>query len=324
LFLAEGEVMAEGLFRIRQLTSLVFPAFKLRSVLRVDTGRMLEYQVFRQENEAREWTGFISRMNGSETFRWGLTEKMLHELDLSNNSEDWSGFVSHELVEHLREGGQVPFKTKWKGTGTGVVVSPEGYILTNQHLVSGPQKAFQLPEGVFDPVGYRCPSLKIQTSDGEDLGTVFICYCSTELDVAILRLETSTSLFPAQISNKKPIRHQRCWMFGYPCRTVRPQQQLEMFGYHNAEYELRGSVGLLIAKQNETEWLSDCDAGPGSSGSPVFGDDGTLIGLYRGAQPNGIITEKSGISGMTHPSARLKRIINIPLLSGNRLPSEVF
>ena len=316
--------MAEGLFRLRQMTSLTFPVSTLCSVVRVDTGRTLEYQSFRRERDAQEWTGFIFDEHGSETFRWGLTESTLDGLDLSKTSEDWSSFISHELVEHLREGGTLPHTAQWRGTGTGVVVSSEGYILTNQHLVSGPQRAFEVPEEVFDPVGLRCPSLTIRNADGDDLGPVMICYCSTELDLAILRLETAESLSPAQIADALPVRHQRCWMFGYPCRTVRPDDQLERFDYHNASYELRGAVGLLVAKQGATEWLSDCDAGPGSSGSPVFGDDGALIGLYRGSQPNGMIAERAGITGMTHPSARLKRIINISCLSKDRIPAEVF
>jgi|GEM_PF-4642064 len=316
--------MAEGLFRIRQFTSLVLPVTTFRSVLRLDTGRQLEYELFFDEEAAKKWTGFTVASNGAETFRWGLTDAMLSDLDLAEESEDWSDFISHELVAHLRTGGTLPYKTEWKGTGSCVVISSKGYILTNQHLVSGPQKAHQLTEEAFDPVGYRCPSLSIQSAEGKDLGSVFICYSSSALDLAILRLETSVPLHPVHVNPRSARWHQRCWMFGFPCRTVRPKDQCQQFGYDNANYELRGSVGLLVAKKDKNEWLSDCDAGPGSSGSPVFGDDGSLIGLYRGTQGNGVISSLVPISGMTHPAARLKRIVNIPHLIGRRLPREAF
>ena len=65
------------------------------------------------------------------------------------------------------------------------------------------------------------------------------------------------------------------------------------FGYHNADYEFRASVGLLVNRQNEFEWLADCDSGPGSSGSSVFDDKGDLIGL-RGVARNGLISKNWG------------------------------
>ena len=316
--------MAEGLFRLNELGGLPFSEGRLRSVLRLDTGRSLSYRFFDDEAAAKEWTGFVSAEDGAETFRWGITDALLADLDYSEKGEDWSGFISHELVEHLNSGGKLPHIAPWKGTGTCVVISSQGYILTNQHLISGPQRAFELPEEVFDPIGVKSPSLKVCTPEGETLGETHLCYCSTELDLAILRIETTASLVPVQVASHQASRHQRCWMFGFPCRTVRPEEQLAQFGYHNADYGFRASVGLFVNRQNKFEWLADCDSGPGSSGSSVFDDKGDLIGLFRGVARNGLISKLSGISGVSHPAARLKRIVDVPGLLGKRIPLEPF
>ena len=173
--------MAEGLFRLNELGGLPFSEGKLRSVLRLDTGRSLSYRFFDDEAAAKEWTGFVSAEDGAETFRWGITDALLADLDYSEKGEDWSGFFSHELVEHLNNGGKLPHIAPWKGTGTCVVISSQGYILTNQHLISGPQRAFELPEEVFDPIGVKSPSLKVCTPEGEMLGETHILTNSTEI-----------------------------------------------------------------------------------------------------------------------------------------------
>ena len=46
--------MAEGLFRLRQLTTLPFPPSVLRSVVRIHTGRMLEYRLYSTQQEATD------------------------------------------------------------------------------------------------------------------------------------------------------------------------------------------------------------------------------------------------------------------------------
>ena len=73
--------MAEGLFRLNELGGLPFSEGKLRSVLRLDTGRSLSYRFFDDDAAAKEWTGFVSAEDGAETFQWGITAALLDDLD---------------------------------------------------------------------------------------------------------------------------------------------------------------------------------------------------------------------------------------------------
>ena len=90
---------------------------------------------------------------GEDIYRWGLNVSEFAALDLSEEGADWARGHLHELVEHLSEGGTLPFKTKMKGGAAATLISNQGHLITNHHLVSGIHHFHGLQERTVAPRG---------------------------------------------------------------------------------------------------------------------------------------------------------------------------
>ncbi|MEE2834666.1 MAG: serine protease [Myxococcota bacterium] len=252
------------------------------SVLRLDTGRKLHHRLFDSPEDARQWSGFEVDGSGVETVRCGWTRPEIDDLDLQIPGPDWARGFCHELVLHLANGGTLPYQTELTGFGTATLVSRSGYLLTNHHLVTGPQKTHGIPARSFDTEGVPAPHLRILTDNRDDLGPVRVCYVDPELDLAVLKIEPTDHIAPVAITGSAPPLHERVWQWGYPHRSFRSKSEREFLGFEEANHELRYSPGLVIAGAGQREWFSDGDAVLGSSGSALLNDDGQLVGIYRG------------------------------------------
>ena len=74
-------------------------------------------------------------------------------------------------------------------------------------------------------------------------------------------------------------------------RSARSKESKELFQYQDANYDLRVSSGLVVKKE-ATSFLTDCDGGPGSSGSMTIDTSGRVVGVYCGSLGNGICDAK--------------------------------
>ena len=252
------------------------------SVLRLDTGRKLDHRLFDSAEDARQWSGFNADDTGVETMRCGWTRAEIDGLDLQIPGPDWARGFCHELVLHLANGGTLPCQTELTGFGTATLVSRRGYLLTVQHLVTGPQKAHGVPARSFDREGVPAPNLRILTDNMDDLGPVRLCYVDPELDLAVLKINPIDHIAPVAITKRVPHLHERVWQWAYPHRSFRSKTEREFLRFEEANHELRYSPGLVIAGAGQREWFSDGDAVLGSSGSALLNDDGHLMGIYRG------------------------------------------
>ena len=280
--------MAEGFYLASENSELPQRMLSAtESVFTIFTNRQLHYRLFDTAEEAHDWYGLKMGPTGEDIFYMGWTQEELDQLDLSEHGTDWARGHIHELVEHISKGGTLPFETKMKGGATATLISKEGHLITNHHLVSGIQQFHQLPDGKVVLEGLPVPHHSIKTSKGMDLGPIRLCYVDSSIDLAILKLEAPPEIEPIQTRKKRVQRHERIWHWGYPQLSRRPAEQRQFFGYPDAKYHLAYSVGLVLTDPQQSEWFTDADSALGYSGCPVLDDTGCLVGLFWGGGAGG-------------------------------------
>lgn len=140
------------------------------------------------------------------------------------------------------------------GSGSGVVVSPDGIILTNNHVVEG---ASQIRLTLGDGRTFKARVL------GKDPDT----------DIAVLRGETSETLPVAILADSKRVRPgQIAIAIGNPLGF---QSSVTAGIVSAVGRSLRASNGRLIGDVIQT----DASLNPGNSGGPLASSAGQVIGI---------------------------------------------
>jgi S1-C subfamily serine protease len=156
--------------------------------------------------------------------------------------------VVHVRVRGVRRGVQA------QGSGSGTILSPDGIVLTNNHVVEG---ASGIELALTD--SRRIPARVL----GGDPDT----------DIAVLRAETHDSLPAAKLGNSKRIRPgQLAIAFGNPLGF----ESTVTAGIVSAVgRSLRAQNGRLITDVIQT----DAALNPGNSGGPLVNSRGQVIGV---------------------------------------------
>ena len=156
--------------------------------------------------------------------------------------------VVHVEVAGVRQGRNA------QGTGSGVVVSPDGLILTNNHVIDGSQ------------------AITVSLSDGRKFAARALGR-DADTDLAVLRGETGETLPAARIANSKQVRPgQIAIAIGNPLGF----QSTVTAGIVSAVgRSLRAQNGRLIGDVIQT----DAALNPGNSGGPLATSAGEVIGI---------------------------------------------
>jgi hypothetical protein len=303
----------EGLFNPFQFS---FPKsinqdLVLKSIVKIRPKRTLEFSFFETNEMADRFSETRIDESGFETIQCGFVES--DRLKCSN-PEFSQALFTHEFCELIKSGSIFPTKTPLLGHGTGVVVSKDGYIATNFHLVSGAVEHLGKLDGYFGTKNYLIKNIEVeiptQMLGGEikyrKATEVFLAgtYSRTDafknrLDLAILKINELTPDF-LPITKSIPTESYSIYSIGFSMRTARNEERKKLLGYQDACYDLRVSSGQIVRLDGENSFLADTDGAPGDSGSAAINDNGELVGIYSGSTGNGIVDPSKSFRRYVH------------------------
>ena len=185
--------------------------------------------------------------------------------DVSDIVEKCKDSVVEITTESVSSGNSIFGQYVSQGAGSGVIISKDGYIVTNNHVVSG------------------ATSLKVTTTDGTEYDSSVVGKDS-QTDLAVIKVDAN-NLQAATLGDSDILQ------VGDPAIAI-----------GNPLGELGGTVttGIISATDrqitidDETMTLLQTDAAinPGNSGGGLFNADGNLIGIVNAKESS------TGIEGL--------------------------
>ena len=233
--------------------------FKQRAVLLVSiviliaigAGAVLTYQYI------SDWTHPIAERQtlGSD----GNTLRTSEETTVSAVAEKVSPSVVSIVTETTTSGGLWTAQQTQQGAGSGIIVSKDGIVLTNKHVISGAR------------------SVEVALSDGTVYSDVKVIGSDPLNDVAFLKIQGVSDLTPADLGDST---------------TVKIGQHVVAIGNSLGQYQNTVTSGIISGKgrpvsaqdgdsvESLTDLLqTDAAINPGNSGGPLLNASGQVIGI---------------------------------------------
>jgi len=170
--------------------------------------------------------------------------------------------------------------TKQRSSGSGVILSGDGYIITNNHVVQNARRVrVQLAPG-------QQPQDPLHPGTGQR-GRIFearVIGTDRESDLAVLKVESSAPLLPLKLADSESLRQgQMVLAFGNP------------LGLENSvSLGVVSSVGRQIKPDDPMVYIqTDAPINPGNSGGPLLNADGDVVGINTF-----IFTQSGGSEGI--------------------------
>ncbi len=148
---------------------------------------------------------------------------------------------------------------KQQGMGTGFIISADGFILTNNHVVNGADE------------------IMVKLSDGREIKAE-LKGLDDKLDVALLKISDKATLPFAELGNSDALEVGEWVMaIGNP------------FGLaHTVTAGIVSAKGRVIGSGPYDDYIqTDASINPGNSGGPLFSSEGKVIGINTAIIANG-------------------------------------
>ncbi|MBX3167002.1 MAG: Do family serine endopeptidase [Candidatus Eremiobacteraeota bacterium] len=151
-----------------------------------------------------------------------------------------------------------PYKRRSHGQGSGAIISPDGYIITNNHVVEGVK------------------SCRVTLSDGSELAGKVVG-TDPKTDLALVKVTSPTPLPAAQLGDSEALQVGDWVMaIGNP------------FGLEaTVTVGVLSGKGRVIGAGMYDDFLqTDASINPGNSGGPLFNTSGQIVGINTAIIPN--------------------------------------
>jgi serine protease Do len=185
--------------------------------------------------------------------------KIITDADLPNVVAAAKESVVTITADGMATGGMSMFNIPTTGVGSGVILTPDGYILTNRHVVKGSQ------------------SLSVALNDGTEYPAEIV-KIATDNDLALIKID-ATGLKAATLGNSDTIQvGQTAIAIGSPLGTFT----------ETVTKGIISATGRSITVQDEqtgqpvrlTDLLqTDAAINPGNSGGPLLDASGAVVGI---------------------------------------------
>lgn len=140
------------------------------------------------------------------------------------------------------------------GAGSGVIISEDGYIITNNHVIDGAR------------------SIRVALHDGSDYSAVLIGK-DAELDLAIIKIDEK-GLQPAVFGDSTKLKvGETCIAIGNPLGTLGGTVTSGLISALSRDVTIEGNRMTLLQ--------TDTTINPGNSGGGLFNTSGQLIGIVN-------------------------------------------
>lgn len=151
-----------------------------------------------------------------------------------------------------------------RGSGSGSIISPDGLILTNAHVVANARS-----------------SITVIMADGRRVPADILAFANNNLDLAVLKIPGARNLPTLRLARPGSVQvGQRAFAIGNP------------FGQFAGTF----TVGI-VSRIDRQRGLIQTDAAinPGNSGGPLLNSQGELIGVNTAIFTNGSVRGNIGI-----------------------------
>ena len=178
-----------------------------------------------------------------------LLDRKIQDLETKSNAQD-------KEIKNVKNNISTRNPNVYTAGGTGFIIDPKGYLITNAHVVSGKEY------------------IAVQNNRGDYVARVV--YMDRKKDIAILKIDDENfkpyNSVPYAISKSSGQLAEPIFMLGYPRNEIVYSQ-----GYLSAE------TGY---NKDSLSFQIEISANHGNSGSPILNKNGEVIGILNGRQIN--------------------------------------
>lgn len=191
--------------------------------------------------------------------------------------------VSDSVVGVVCYTGEITSVEKCSSQGSGIIISQDGYMLTNSHVIGNSKTAY---------------AIQVVTSDGKEY-TAGVVGFDSRTDIAVLKMDGAKDLKPAT--------------FGDSARIELGEDIIAVGNPGGLDYQNSITKGIVSAVNRELSSTSlvkyiqtDAAINPGNSGGPVVNLYGQVIGIATSK----IVSEKYEGMGFAIPTQTVKEIVD--------------